>query len=62
MSRINSRLLAATVGTLTCGGLFADAFPLTPAEATNPLVVDVSSETTLADWLSAQGGGGYIAV
>ena len=61
MKRINTQVLAAAVGISLCGGLLADAFPLTPAEATNPLVIDISDETTLADYLlTSQGGGVYL--
>ena len=60
MKHNTSRALAAAAGALICGSLFADAFPLTPAEATNPLVIDISAETTLADYLSTQGGGVYL--
>ncbi len=37
--------------------LCAESFPLTPAEATNPLVVDVTEEITWTTWLETQGGG-----
>ena len=56
MKHNTSRALATVAGVLICGGLFADAFPLTPAETTKPLVIDISDETTLADYLSTQGG------
>ena len=60
MKHNTSRALATVAGVLICGGLFADAFPLTPAETTKPLVIDISDETTLADYLSTQGGGVYL--
>ena len=62
MKRINTQVLAAAVGISLCGGLLADAFPLTPAEATNPLVIDISDETTLADYLTSLGGGVYLSM
>lgn len=50
-------VLSVAAGFGLCGGVRADAFPLTPAEAANPLVVDVAGETTLSAWLETTGGG-----
>lgn len=51
-------VLSVAAGFGLCGGVRAETFPLTPAEAANPLIVDVADETTWTAWLATQGGGG----
>lgn len=54
---MNEHRKEATLMLALCGALALNAaeISLKPAEATNPLVVDISGATTLSDWLAAEG-------